>query len=107
MYDSNRRLADHFGGKLHIGYLQIRERLKELKEKFPPGSNRGGSYSRGGGGGGRDRYIDRDRDRDRRGYSPERYRSRDRDSRRRDDRDRGRERGYDRDRYDRSPPRRR
>jgi hypothetical protein len=32
IYDSDRRLADHFGGKLHIGYLQIREKLTQLKE---------------------------------------------------------------------------
>eukprot|EP01089_Gocevia_fonbrunei_P019814 TRINITY_DN7136_c0_g1_i1.p1 TRINITY_DN7136_c0_g1~~TRINITY_DN7136_c0_g1_i1.p1 ORF type:complete len:167 (+),score=45.85 TRINITY_DN7136_c0_g1_i1:210-710(+) len=32
IYDSDRRLADHFGGKLHIGYMQIRDKLKELKE---------------------------------------------------------------------------
>jgi len=31
VYDSDRRLADHFGGKLHIGYLAVREKLKELK----------------------------------------------------------------------------
>jgi len=31
IYDSDRRLADHFGGKLHLGYLQIREKLTELQ----------------------------------------------------------------------------
>lgn len=31
VYDSDRRLADHFGGKLHLGYMQIREKLAELK----------------------------------------------------------------------------
>ena len=25
------RLADHFGGKLHMGFIKIRERLKELQ----------------------------------------------------------------------------
>ncbi|KAG8390736.1 hypothetical protein BUALT_Bualt01G0114400 [Buddleja alternifolia] len=30
VYDSDRRLADHFGGKLHLGYMQIREKLAEL-----------------------------------------------------------------------------
>lgn len=33
IYDSDRRLADHFGGKLHLGYIQIRERLEELREE--------------------------------------------------------------------------
>ncbi|KAL0340842.1 UNVERIFIED_CONTAM: putative RNA-binding protein Luc7-like 1 [Sesamum radiatum] len=32
VYDSDRRLADHFGGKLHLGYMQIREKLAELQE---------------------------------------------------------------------------
>ncbi|XP_043707595.1 putative RNA-binding protein Luc7-like 2 isoform X2 [Telopea speciosissima] len=31
VYDSDRRLADHFGGKLHLGYMQIREKLVELQ----------------------------------------------------------------------------
>ncbi|XP_026421669.1 putative RNA-binding protein Luc7-like 2 isoform X3 [Papaver somniferum] len=33
VYDSDRRLADHFGGKLHLGYMQIREKLAELQLK--------------------------------------------------------------------------
>lgn len=28
---SDRRLADHFGGKLHLGYMLIREKQKELQ----------------------------------------------------------------------------
>ncbi|XP_042000836.1 putative RNA-binding protein Luc7-like 2 isoform X2 [Salvia splendens] len=31
VYDSDRRLADHFGGKLHLGYMLIREKLVELQ----------------------------------------------------------------------------
>lgn len=31
---SDRRLADHFGGKLHLGYMQIREKLAELQVKI-------------------------------------------------------------------------
>lgn len=68
--DNDRRLADHFYGKMHLGYLEMRktyERLqKELKGKpMPPredhgshpggreeGWNTRGSYGRGGGGGG-------------------------------------------------------
>lgn len=30
-YFSDRRLADHFGGKLHLGYMQIRDKLAELQ----------------------------------------------------------------------------
>ncbi|KAJ7557705.1 hypothetical protein O6H91_04G006200 [Diphasiastrum complanatum] len=33
IYDSDRRLADHFGGKLHLGYMQIREKLSDLREE--------------------------------------------------------------------------
>ncbi|KAF4038886.1 LUC7 N terminus [Phytophthora infestans] len=32
IFDSERRLADHFGGKVHVGYVQIRRKLKELME---------------------------------------------------------------------------
>ena len=28
---SSFRLADHFGGKLHMGFIKIRDRLKELQ----------------------------------------------------------------------------
>ena len=31
LHDNDRRLADHFGGKLHIGFIKIREKLKDLK----------------------------------------------------------------------------
>ncbi|GKV47780.1 hypothetical protein SLEP1_g54644 [Rubroshorea leprosula] len=31
VYDSDRRLADHFGGKLHLGYMQIHDKLAELQ----------------------------------------------------------------------------
>ncbi|WZZ30861.1 hypothetical protein YC2023_014262 [Brassica napus] len=30
---SDRRLADHFGGKLHLGYMLIRDKLAELQEE--------------------------------------------------------------------------
>jgi RNA-binding protein Luc7-like 2 len=30
IFDSDRRLADHFGGKLHLGYMQIRKKLEEI-----------------------------------------------------------------------------
>ena len=36
--DSDRRLADHFGGKMHLGYLRLRELLVEFEQqrKAPP-----------------------------------------------------------------------
>ncbi|XP_061414522.1 putative RNA-binding protein Luc7-like 1 isoform X1 [Lethenteron reissneri] len=32
LHDNDRRLADHFGGKLHLGFIEIREKLQELKK---------------------------------------------------------------------------
>ncbi|KAK2149120.1 hypothetical protein LSH36_466g01020 [Paralvinella palmiformis] len=32
IHDNDRRLADHFGGKLHLGFIEIRDHLKELKK---------------------------------------------------------------------------
>ncbi|OMO52724.1 LUC7-related protein [Corchorus capsularis] len=102
VYDSDRRLADHFGGKLHLGYMQIRDKLAELQEERTKSrkldrydDRRSKERSRD-----RDRESSRDRDRgdsrDRRDYD---RRSRDRD------RYYDRDRGYDRDRerdYERS-----
>ncbi|KAL8156616.1 U1 snRNP-associated protein usp106-like isoform X1 [Apium graveolens] len=127
VYDSDRRLADHFGGKLHLGYMQIREKLADLKDerdnkrkaseelrKSKEQSrerDREGSRDRGGS---RERARDHDRrsrDRDRYsdrdyGYDRERERERDRsrsyDSRsRRRSRSRSRERARDYDRHSR------
>ena len=61
--DNDRRLADHFFGKMHLGYAQMRkesDRLqKELKGRAPPVRNdpmeddrRDGGYHDGGYGGG-------------------------------------------------------
>ncbi|KAF1622598.1 UNVERIFIED_CONTAM: hypothetical protein FQV15_0014688, partial [Eudyptes pachyrhynchus] len=33
LHDNDRRLADHFGGKLHLGFIEIREKLEELKRR--------------------------------------------------------------------------
>ncbi|KAJ7709697.1 hypothetical protein B0H17DRAFT_1124244 [Mycena rosella] len=84
--DSDRRLADHFGGKMHLGYHELRNMLSKFREErekaklAPPSSSpataasasagppreRGGDYrpSRGG----EDRDRDRERDRADRGY---------------------------------------
>lgn len=32
--DNDRRLADHFGGKLHLGFIKIRETLKEFEARL-------------------------------------------------------------------------
>lgn len=98
VYDSDRRLADHFGGKLHLGYMQIREKLAELQEE----RNKVRKV---------DRYDDRrskepSRDRDRESSRDrERGDSHDRRDRDYDRRSRDRERYNDRDRYDREPDR--
>ncbi|ERN20331.1 putative RNA-binding protein Luc7-like 2 isoform X2 [Amborella trichopoda] len=102
VYDSDRRLADHFGGKLHLGYMQIREKLGELQEERNKSRksdraeddrrSRGQSRDHETGG-----SRDRDRERDERGGSRDRGRDRDRRGR---DGDRGYDRGrnYDRER---------
>ncbi|KAG6483157.1 hypothetical protein ZIOFF_059797 [Zingiber officinale] len=93
VYDNDRRLADHFGGKLHLGYMQIREKLAELQEERN-----------------RKRKVDRTEDDIRskeRSRDHNRSGSRDRDAEkdaRIDSRDRGREhdrRSRDQDRHDR------
>ncbi|KAG9160180.1 hypothetical protein Leryth_024462 [Lithospermum erythrorhizon] len=127
VYDNDRRLADHFGGKLHLGYMQIREKLAELQEERDKkrkaleeerrsrerksrdrepsrDRDRGGSHERGRD----DRRIrgnDRGSDRDR-GYDRERERDRDRDRSRsydsrshRRSRSRSKERSRDHDRH--------
>ncbi|GJM85480.1 hypothetical protein PR202_ga01932 [Eleusine coracana subsp. coracana] len=87
VYDSDRRLADHFGGKLHMGYMLIRERLSELQEE----KNKKRKLDRG-------EYDRRSRER-----SPEHERSSSRDRHRGNcgsshdrDRDYGRRRSHDR-----------
>ncbi|XP_019885403.1 putative RNA-binding protein Luc7-like 1 isoform X2 [Camponotus floridanus] len=97
IHDNDRRLADHFGGKLHLGFIKIREKLAELqktveerrKEKRESMLDRRRDRDR------EDRDKDRDRNRGGLGY---RDRERDRDRDRERDRDRDRERDRDRDR---------
>ncbi|CAJ0567487.1 unnamed protein product, partial [Mesorhabditis spiculigera] len=109
--DHETRLADHFGGKMHLGMVEVRERFtemgetieqrrKEQNEKGAVGRDRRSPDRRDRGDRG-----DRDRDRDRRDRDRRRSRSRSRDRRRRStsrdrrDRDRRRdERDRDRDR---------
>lgn len=104
IHDNDRRLADHFGGKLHLGFIKIREKLAELektvedrrKEKRETMMDRDrqrdrdreredrdrdrdrSDRGRGGGLGYRERERDRDRERDRRERERRRSRSRSR-----------------------------
>lgn len=87
--DNDSRLADHFGGKLHLGFITVREKLEELKKIV---ADKRGSVPRD-----YDRERGKSRDYDRgyrsRDYDRDRYRDR--------DRERERERERDRDRYPR------
>ncbi|KAI0818632.1 hypothetical protein BC629DRAFT_1463274 [Irpex lacteus] len=61
--DSDRRLADHFGGKMHLGYHELRNMLSKFKEEREKRKN-----AAPGGGGDRD-YRSREEPRERdRGY---------------------------------------
>ncbi|XP_022714700.1 putative RNA-binding protein Luc7-like 2 isoform X1 [Durio zibethinus] len=96
VYDSDRRLADHFGGKLHLGYIQIRDKLAELREE----RNKRRKVDQYDDRRSKERSRDHDREPSRdldRGDSHDRGRDYDRKSR---DRDRyyERDQGYDRDR---------
>ncbi|KAG9511393.1 putative RNA-binding protein Luc7-like 1 [Fragariocoptes setiger] len=81
--DNDRRLADHFGGKLHLGFITIRERLEDLKRVVEEKRRKGllpdpkSSYSERN----RSRRNRRHRRR-RRGTSRSRSRSRERSSHR-------------------------
>jgi len=111
IHDNDRRLADHFGGKLHLGFIKIREKLdgllvnfeerraKRREARLAEGNGRAGDASAddqppssGMGRDGRDRGDRRDHRRDRDG---ERQRRRSR-SRSRDRRRRSRSRSRDR-----------
>ncbi|KAG1782628.1 hypothetical protein EV702DRAFT_960564 [Suillus placidus] len=98
--DSDRRLADHFGGKMHLGYHELRNMLGKFREerekrKMPPPSSAppsgaaGGAGKPGGDRGGDHRSSRDDRERER-GY--DRHASSRYDDRRRD-RDRSRSPG--------------
>lgn len=86
LHDSEERIADHFGGRSHLGYQIIRQKLSHVKEwrktvraSVPGGSvpssahdgaGGGGDYDRRGGGGdySRDRHRSRSRERPREEY---------------------------------------
>ncbi|KAL3523299.1 hypothetical protein ACH5RR_016133 [Cinchona calisaya] len=100
VYDSDRRLADHFGGKLHLGYMQIREKLAELQEERNKKRKVYEEERRSRERRSRDRDRESSKDRER-GDSRERGKDHDRRSKDRDrnhDRTRGNDRERDRER---------
>jgi len=132
IHDNDRRLADHFGGKLHLGFIKIREKLDGLLGTFEErrAKRREAKISEGGAAGaedelqsamsgsrdvGRDRHEGRGGRRDRDYGDNRRRRSRSRDRRRRSRshsrdrrrRHRSRSRSRDRRRRSRSRDRRR
>ena len=44
MYDNDRRLADHVGGKLHIGFVTIRDKITQLEVRDTRGRRRDGGW---------------------------------------------------------------
>jgi len=132
IHDNDRRLADHFGGKLHLGFIQIREKLSELqatmdvrrpmkREAKMKEIALGGDRDMNGYGNGKreieERRRERERERGDRDRDRDRRRSRSRDRRRRSRsrsrdrhrrrRSRSRSRGHRRHRRSRSRDRRR
>lgn len=105
IYDSDRRLADHFGGKLHLGYMQIREKLADMRaernakklEAHDDEKPREPSHTRSMS---RDREKERDGDREQRAEQ-EKEEERERERERERTRDRGRDSRRERDRGDR------
>uniref|UniRef100_A0A8C3WKV1 LUC7 like n=1 Tax=Catagonus wagneri TaxID=51154 RepID=A0A8C3WKV1_9CETA len=110
LHDNDRRLADHFGGKLHLGFIQIREKLDQLRVLVagPERAQAVGVRARGGLSGmhpcrsrSRDRRRRRSRSPSRERRRSSRSRSRDRHRRRRS-RSRSHSRGHRRASRDRS-----
>ncbi|XP_018785536.1 PREDICTED: putative RNA-binding protein Luc7-like 1 [Bactrocera latifrons] len=86
IHDNDIRLADHFGGKLHLGFLTIREKLVELEKTAGPRKaelKRSGKINERGDDRQRSRYFVGGRELDRRSRV---HRSRSRDRARRNER---------------------
>nr|DBA20184.1 TPA: hypothetical protein GDO54_015900 [Pyxicephalus adspersus]DBA20185.1 TPA: hypothetical protein GDO54_015900 [Pyxicephalus adspersus] len=96
LHDNDRRLADHFGGKLHLGFILIREKLEQMRkavaskqekrnqERLKRREEREREERGGGGAAGGKRSRSRDRRRRRsRSTSRDKRRSRSRDRHRR------------------------
>merc|ERR1719415_507795 len=58
IHDNDRRLADHFGGKLHLGFIKIREKLDGLLGTFEErrAKRREAKIAEAGGGGAEGNY---------------------------------------------------
>ncbi|XP_013199932.1 putative RNA-binding protein Luc7-like 1 isoform X2 [Amyelois transitella] len=114
IHDNDRRLADHFGGKLHLGFITIREKLAELKKTVDKRrEERGASERERAGGrrhyvGGREldrrarrhRETARDRDRTKDGDRKDKERDRERDRDREREREKRRSRSRSRSKRD-------
>jgi len=113
IHDNDRRLADHFGGKLHLGFIQIRGKLDKLLVTHEDRKNarrearlKDSDYSSDRTSSDKQNGLDKDRDRRRRERDRDRERDR-RDRRRTRSRSRSherrsgsrRERSRSRDRY--------
>lgn len=116
IHDNDRRLADHFGGKLHLGFIEIREKLENLRvqvaekremlekrrlerlERYSAAANAAAAepqegHHRDRGDRDRRRSRSRDRHRRRRSHSRERHHRKRRSRSRSRDRDRHRKSG--------------
>ncbi|XP_050569877.1 putative RNA-binding protein Luc7-like 1 isoform X4 [Cygnus atratus] len=108
LHDNDRRLADHFGGKLHLGFIQIREKLDQLRKTVAEKQEKRNQDRLR-------RREERERDRHRRHRSRSRSHSRghrrgsrDRSSKHKSSRDRSsREKSRDRERKEKSSSERR
>ncbi|KAM6939948.1 putative RNA-binding protein Luc7-like 1 [Xenentodon cancila] len=89
LHDNDRRLADHFGGKLHIGFIEIREKLEKLRKAVAEKQERMRVRRREE----REREDERERQ-----WEMERERERERERQREWDRERERERRRSRSR---------
>merc|ERR1712088_257092 len=88
IHDNDRRLADHFGGKLHLGFIKIREKLDELmvnheERKTARRETRLKESGYGSDRASSDKQNDLERDREKRRRERDRDRERDRRDRRR------------------------
>lgn len=104
IHDNDRRLADHFGGKLHLGFIEIRQKLEDFsrnlmdrrieKEKVRSSrrDDRRDRRSRSRSREYRDKRRSRSRDRHRRNRHRSRSKSRDRKRKSKDKRKRSRSR---------------
>nr|SVE76596.1 EOG090X0BOE [Daphnia longispina] len=104
IHDNDRRLADHFGGKLHLGFIKIREKLAELQVKVEERRRQRHTQPVSDD---REKQRERQREREREDRERERERERERDRRRerRRSRDRSPERPRDRRQDGRNRPR--